>query len=49
MRVDGLAHTPLSFPTYAGMLGRAAASAARELNLKVSWQTHQAESTYHQF
>lgn len=49
MRVDDLAHIPLSFPTYAGMLARVAASAARELNLKVSWQAHQAESTRHQF
>jgi pyruvate/2-oxoglutarate dehydrogenase complex dihydrolipoamide dehydrogenase (E3) component len=37
MRVDGLAQIPLSFPTYAGILGRAAASAARQLNLKVIW------------
>ena len=49
MRVDDLAHIPLSFPTYAGILARVAASAARELNLKVSWQAHQAESTWHQF
>jgi pyruvate/2-oxoglutarate dehydrogenase complex dihydrolipoamide dehydrogenase (E3) component len=49
MRVDDLAHIPLSFPTYAGILARVAASAARELNLKVSWQAHQAESTRHQF
>jgi dihydrolipoamide dehydrogenase len=49
MRVDDLAHIPLSFPTYAGILARVAASAARELNLKVSWQAHQAESTCHQF
>ena len=34
MRVDDLAHIPLSFPTYAGILARVAASAARELNLK---------------
>jgi dihydrolipoamide dehydrogenase len=32
MSVDALAHVPLSFPTYAGILGRAAAGAARELN-----------------
>ena len=38
MRVDDLAHIPLSFPTYAGILARVAASAARELNLKVTWQ-----------
>ena len=49
MRADDLAHIPLSFPTYAGILARVAASAARELNLKVSWQAHQAESTCHQF
>ncbi len=48
MRVDDLAHIPLSFPTYAGILARVAASAARELNLKVSWHAHQAESTCHQ-
>src|SRR4051812_11527199 len=48
MRVDELAHIPLSFPTYAGILARVAASAARELNLKVDWQAHQVESTWHQ-
>jgi dihydrolipoamide dehydrogenase len=45
MRVDELAHIPLSFPTYAGILARVAASAARELNLKVNWQAHQAEAS----
>jgi dihydrolipoamide dehydrogenase len=44
MRVDELAQVPLSFPTYAGILGRVAASATRQLNLKASWQAHQAES-----
>jgi hypothetical protein len=44
MRVDDLARAPLSFPTYAGILARLAASAARQLNLEVSWQGHQAES-----
>jgi pyruvate/2-oxoglutarate dehydrogenase complex dihydrolipoamide dehydrogenase (E3) component len=34
MRVDDLAQIPLSFPTYAGILARVAASAARSLNLK---------------
>jgi dihydrolipoamide dehydrogenase len=34
MRVDDLAQIPLSFPTYAGILARVAASAARKLNLK---------------
>ena len=46
MRVDDLAQVPLSFPTYAGILGRAAASAARHLNLKVMWQWRQAEMGY---
>ena len=32
MSVDDLARLPLSYPTYAGVLGRAAAMAARELN-----------------
>ena len=31
MRVDNLAKIPLSFPTYAGILGRAAYRAAREI------------------
>jgi dihydrolipoamide dehydrogenase len=43
MRVDELARVPLSFPTYAGILGRVAASAARQLNLQVNWNAHQAE------
>ena len=45
MRVDELANVPLSFPTYAGILARVAAKAARELNLRVSWQAHDGEST----
>ena len=44
MRVDELAQVPLSFPTYAGILGRVAASATRQLNLKMGWQEAQAES-----
>lgn len=32
MRVDELAHVPLSFPTYAGILGRLAGSITRQLN-----------------
>jgi pyruvate/2-oxoglutarate dehydrogenase complex dihydrolipoamide dehydrogenase (E3) component len=44
MRVDELAQVPLSFPTYAGILGRVAASATRELNLKVSWRVSQVEN-----
>lgn len=43
MRVDDLARVPLSFPTYAGVLGRLAASATRQLNLSVSWQANQVE------
>jgi len=42
MRVDELAHIPLSYPTYAGILVRAAVSAAHKLGLKVGWQAHQA-------
>ncbi|MBS0490007.1 NAD(P)/FAD-dependent oxidoreductase [Phenylobacterium sp.] len=32
MRIDDLARLPISYPTYAGVLGRAAAMAARALN-----------------
>jgi hypothetical protein len=40
-RVDQLAEVPLSFPTYAGILVNAAAGAARQLGLTVTWQaTH---------
>ena len=49
MRVDDLAQIPLSFPTYAGILARAAASAARKLNLKGEWQANPIESTWQQF
>jgi dihydrolipoamide dehydrogenase len=45
MKVDDLAQIPLSFPTYAGILARAAASAARKLNLKGNWDANQVEST----
>jgi len=41
MPVDDLAQVPLSFPTYAGVLGLVAAQAARKLNLKVDWQAGQ--------
>jgi pyruvate/2-oxoglutarate dehydrogenase complex dihydrolipoamide dehydrogenase (E3) component len=41
MGVDDLARVPVSFPTYAGILGRVSASAARQLNLKASWQAEQ--------
>ena len=43
MRVDQLARVPLSFPTYAGILGRLAASATRQLNLDVRWHANEAE------
>ena len=43
MRVDELAHVPLSFPTYAGVLGRVAASITRQLNVSVEWQANQVE------
>lgn len=46
MRVDDLARIPLSYPTYAGILARLAASATRELNLEVGWQAHQAEGVW---
>jgi dihydrolipoamide dehydrogenase len=36
MRVDDLARVPLSFPTYAGVLGRVAATASRQLNLNLN-------------
>jgi dihydrolipoamide dehydrogenase len=39
MRVDELAHVPLSFPTYAGIIGRVAASVTRQLNLPDYWQS----------
>jgi dihydrolipoamide dehydrogenase len=42
MRVDDLAQVPLSFPTYTDILGLVAADAARQLNLDVNWQAHQA-------
>jgi pyruvate/2-oxoglutarate dehydrogenase complex dihydrolipoamide dehydrogenase (E3) component len=41
MPVNDLARVPLSFPTYAGILGRLAASATRQLNLAVNWQANQ--------
>jgi pyruvate/2-oxoglutarate dehydrogenase complex dihydrolipoamide dehydrogenase (E3) component len=38
MQVDDLARVPLSYPTYAGVLGRVAATITRQLNLNVIWQ-----------
>jgi pyruvate/2-oxoglutarate dehydrogenase complex dihydrolipoamide dehydrogenase (E3) component len=43
MRVDELARVPFSFPTYAGVLGRLAASATRQLNLEVRWHANETE------
>src|SRR5262249_8846718 len=43
MRVDDLARVPLSFPTYAGILGRLAAKATHELNLNVDWVANKVE------
>jgi pyruvate/2-oxoglutarate dehydrogenase complex dihydrolipoamide dehydrogenase (E3) component len=44
MPVDALAAVPLSYPTYAGALGRVAASATRQLNVQVDWRVSQVES-----
>ena len=44
MRVDDLAAVPLSYPTYAGALGRVAATATRQLNIQVDWRVSQVES-----
>ena len=43
MRVDDLAQVPLSFPTYAGVLGRVAGMVTRQLNLNLDWQGNRAE------
>lgn len=43
LRVNDLAQVPLSFPTYAGILGRVAANATRQLGLNVSWQASRLE------
>jgi len=42
MRVDDLAQVPLSFPTYAGVLGRVSAMITRQLNLNLDWQGNRA-------
>jgi hypothetical protein len=47
MRVDELAKIPFGYPTYAGVLARAAATAAHQLGLDIGWQGHQAEGTLH--
>ena len=43
LRVNDLAQVPLSFPTYAGILGRVAANAARQLGLNAGWQASRLE------
>jgi dihydrolipoamide dehydrogenase len=43
MLVDKLAEVPLSFPTYAGVLGRVAAKATRMLNLNSTATPNQLE------
>jgi dihydrolipoamide dehydrogenase len=45
MRVDDLAQVPLSFPTYAGILGRVAAKATRELNWTIDWLANEIEDS----
>jgi Pyridine nucleotide-disulphide oxidoreductase, dimerisation domain len=45
MKVDDLAQVPLSFPTYAAILARVAASVTHELDLGVNWHgNHQQDS-----
>jgi pyruvate/2-oxoglutarate dehydrogenase complex dihydrolipoamide dehydrogenase (E3) component len=43
LRVEDLAQVPLSFPTYAGIIGRAAYRAAGQLNRELSWRALRAE------
>jgi pyruvate/2-oxoglutarate dehydrogenase complex dihydrolipoamide dehydrogenase (E3) component len=45
LRVDDLAQVPLSFPTYAGVLGRVAGVVTRQLNLNLDWQGNRAEGS----
>jgi pyruvate/2-oxoglutarate dehydrogenase complex dihydrolipoamide dehydrogenase (E3) component len=45
MTVHDLARVPLSFPTYVGVLGRAAASAARQLNFDAEWRANLVETS----
>ncbi len=44
MDVDALAHVPLSFPTYVGILGRVAAIATRQLRLSANRQVIEAQN-----
>jgi len=43
LRVDALAGIPLSFPTYAGMIGRAAYRAATQLGRDLEWRSQEGE------
>jgi dihydrolipoamide dehydrogenase len=43
MRVEELAQTPLSFPTYAGILARLAARAAHDLKVDIGWVGNEIE------
>ncbi|HEY5837469.1 MAG TPA: NAD(P)/FAD-dependent oxidoreductase [Pyrinomonadaceae bacterium] len=43
MRVDDLAQVPLSFPTYAGALGRVAAKLTHQLNNTRDWESSPAD------
>ena len=43
LRVEDLAQVPLSFPTYAGIIGRVAYRAAGQLSREVGWRGHQVE------
>ena len=43
MRLDDLVRMPLSFPTYAGIVGRAAYRAAQQLHLEVTERVRPAE------
>ena len=43
MRVEDLAQVPLSFPTYAGIIGRVAYRAAGQLSRELGWRGHQVE------
>jgi dihydrolipoamide dehydrogenase len=44
MGVDDLARIPLAYPTYAGVLARVAARAARDLGRDIGWQVHGANA-----
>jgi len=43
LRVEELAQVPLSFPTYAGIIGRAAYRAAGQLDRELDWRAPEAE------